>query len=235
MEVVIGLLVLLAFVILAVIGISLGTARPSKLMDWSQQRGWQYTQEVPGLLDRFRGHPFDLCRDDRSGHHVLTGWYRGYRVLFFELWTSARVIHSGDSFRRTTGTPYQVVAIELPTQRPELKVAQKNMADRLLGTFGQEPKLPLRDKQFNGAFRVHTTSQRFACDVLCPQVTSWLHSDPRSRHRTLKLEVFRIVDGHILCARIGRSDPDRSLWVADFLVDLLQQIPPQVLGWSTRQ
>jgi hypothetical protein len=127
---------------------------------WAARNGFRYTQGTPGLLAHLPGDPFDRGAS-RDVHDVLSGPIAdrpGLIVQFswFRVASGPDGLHSGICV---------AAALELPAPVPELLVRKESGLGR---------DLQLESEEFNRAFRVEGTHDRFSYDVLNPRAMEWL-------------------------------------------------------------
>ncbi|WP_052745581.1 type III secretion system chaperone family protein [Allosalinactinospora lopnorensis] len=226
MDAVAGILV---FVVVAVVALSVSTwlhrRKVAALTEWARQRGWQYTEKRPDLVNRFSGAPFGRGRGRRV-QHVLSGTHRGHRVLAFEYRYTTRSGSGEDSSSRTHH--HQITAIPLPAARPTLEVSREHFGHKLLEFVGIHD-LRLPNERFNAAFRIRTENDQFAHDVLHPHMTEWMLTDERIRNLTLRFN-----GDHLLAWQRGKFDSDNAARAADYLIDVLERVPAHVWAQAPR-
>lgn len=197
--------------------------RARRLIRWAKARGWDYRERDPSLNDTFGGPPFivDVDRVSAYPRQVLSGPHRGRQVLAFEYYIGPSSSVVSDS---SESEIFHVVAVSLPAQRPLLEVMAWNT--------GENPNLLLAPQEvrpphpgFAEAFHVRTENGRFAHDVLNPHTAHWMLSDPRAGGLPLRFQGDMLVTWWR-----EKLDPERTLWMADYLVDLLEKVPPFVWG-----
>ncbi len=222
----IGIIVAIVVVVLAV-SHWLHRKKVTELSGWAHQHGWSYTERDNNVLRSFSGQPFNTRgARNREARHVVTGSYRGHQALVFEYKYTTRSSNKNASSRTSR---YQVVALQLPAHRPTLEVNREHFGHKLLELVGVHD-LQLPDEQFNSTFRVHTNHDRFAHDVLHPQMMRWLLTDSRATQFPLRFE------GHYLLTwNRGNLKIDQVPAHLDYLVDVLAQLPDAVLGTEPRR
>jgi hypothetical protein len=127
---------------------------------WAARNGFRYTSGTPELLKQLRGAPFDRG-SSQDLHDVLSGPIAdrpGLIVQFswFRVASGPDGLHSGIC---------SAAVLELPAPVPELVVRKE---------AGLGRDLQLESEEFNAAFRVEGTHDRFTYDVLNPRVMEWL-------------------------------------------------------------
>lgn len=118
-----------------------------------------------GLIDRFSGPPFDAGTNHQA-RVVAHGTHRGRPFVAFHL--SYDVPERDQVVTRT----FTVVAVNTPAPCPDLMISRPTLRG------GND--LDLESEQFNEAFKIDTTDQKFAYDVLHPGMMAWLLDDGRA-------------------------------------------------------
>ncbi|MBB4930890.1 hypothetical protein F4561_001710 [Lipingzhangella halophila] len=189
-----------------------------ELGSWARQHDWSYAEEGGHLRGSYGGPPF-LSEGAGTYRHVLTGEHRGWSVLAFEY--SYPNIHA-ESLPRTWD--FQVVTVRIP-QVPRLEATDARLTDMLLDLVGASQHSRTGDRQFDQIFRVRTDDHEFARQVLRPETRRWMIRDPRTLDTP-----FRFAEESLLTWQNRVLDPSSALERADFLIDLLERTPADVLG-----
>ncbi|MBV2364497.1 type III secretion system chaperone family protein [Streptomonospora nanhaiensis] len=193
--------------------------RKQELAEWARGHGWRYDEERSDLLGvLFPPVPPHLFAFHRA-RHVLSGTHRGRAVLAFE--------HVQPNPRTGTGggsraTVQRVVAVETPGSTPLLDVREQEVGHKLLDLIGLRD-FEVGNPAFDRAFRVATSHEGFARDVLNGPLADRLLAEGGDRRRPL-----RFCGGHLTTTERAPLDPDEVGAVADHLIDLLQQVDPRV-------
>lgn len=193
------LLVLLGVgaVVIAVVGYVLEQKRRERLMEYALKRGWQYTGEVPGLVDRWPGEPFGRG-DNRRARNVLSGTEGGRPFTAFDY---SYDTHSTDSKgnRRTTTHRWTVVAVPMQAYLGRVEVQPESVVDRMAGAVGLVQDIALESEAFNRAFRVSASDPKLASDVLTPRTMEYLLA--------ARPEAFRTNGSDLVSWAQGKLDP----------------------------
>ncbi|MDN3239922.1 hypothetical protein [Glycomyces tritici] len=186
---------------------------------FAQQHGLQYRYKdhyigPPSLRTPFQD-PVGSLGATWDGFHVMRGTYRGHHMLAYECRVKKAEWESYEA-------GFQVVAIALPTARPFLDIRPESDLSRAL-----EKDLQFENHEFNQVFRVMSDNPRFAHDVLHARTMEWMLADGRARSIPWRFE-----GGWLMTFRRGGVNTAEVLPSADFLIDLLAQVPKHV--WSAR-
>ncbi|HEX2133335.1 MAG TPA: hypothetical protein VHH15_17440 [Actinophytocola sp.] len=202
---VVGGLALLGFVAVR----TLGAEDRNTVSWWAGRNGYRYTGGTPELLDLLGGEPFDRGADQQP-HDVLSGEIAGRPGLLVQF-SWYRLSGSGASGLRSGMCAAAV--LELPAAVPELTVRPETGADRVRGR-----DLQLESVEFNEAFRIEGTVDRFSYDVLNPRAMSWLLA-----HRGYS---FRFAGRMLVAWREGMLDAPEQLGdLAAFAATLYGMVP----------
>lgn len=190
---------------------------------WAGRNGFRYTKGSPELLGYLRGAPFDRG-SSRDVQDLLSGQVAGRPALITQF--SWYHLPSGEQ-SDATGTSglrsgiCSAALLELPAPVPELLVRKEITVDRALGR-----DLQLESEQFNAAFRINGTVDRFSYDVLHPRTMQWLLSDPRARRYSFRF------DGPMLV--VWQEEQVKGATelgeLTDFLATLYGMVPQFVFG-----
>lgn len=191
--------------------------RTAECQAFAQRHGLQYRHKdpyigPPSLRSPFEA-PYGSLFASWDGFHVMRGTYRGHHMLAYESRVKKADWESYDS-------TFQVVAIALPVPRPFLDIRVESDFSRAF-----EEDLRFENQAFNDAFRVMSDSPRFAHDVLHARTMEWMLADWRARAYPWRFE-----GGWLMTFRPGQIAEAEVLPYADFLIDLLAQVPKHV--WS---
>jgi hypothetical protein len=184
----------------------------AELSAWAAHHGFQYWPEDASALAISRQVPFTYGTGHRA-LDVLRGTFRDVHLHCFQLRYHTS---SGDS---QSTHDYQVVAISLPATRPLLDIAHENSLSRRFKDIDFE------NQAFNDRFRIGSPSPRFAYDVIHPRTMEWMLADPRAR-----VIRWRFEGAWLMTFRPGRLNPNELFYYADFLHQVLAQVPKHV--WS---
>lgn len=186
---------------------------------FAQRHGLQYLHQDPGLGAPSPRAPFvepvGASQTLWGAFHVMRGAYRGHQLVAYE----CRVKNA--DWESLEGS-FQVVAIVLPADRPFLDISLENDLSRAF-----EEDLTFENRAFNDVFRVKSDSPRFAHDVLHARTMEWMLADWRARSFNWRFE-----GRWLMTFRSGGVNTAGILPYADFLIDLLAQVPEHV--WSDR-
>jgi hypothetical protein len=184
---------------------------------FAQRHGLAYTYRDPNTGQPSLRSPFleppGVHGKSWIGTHIMRGAYRGHSLFAYECRAAEAAWESH------TGS-FQVVAIALPAARPFLDIRLESDLSR---TF--EVDLVFENQEFNDVFRVVSDSPRFAHDVLHARTMEWMLADWRARSFGWRFEGV-----WLMTFRPGGVRTAEILPFADFLIDLLAQVPEHV--WS---
>jgi hypothetical protein len=189
----------------------------ARVRAWAERRGWRYQAFAP--RERLRGFAIFSQGFMSVAVNLISGTHRGHRVKAF----SYRTTSGGGS--KSELHRYEVVAVALGTRVPMLQLHPLPWWRRLLRLGGDHSDLRTGHPVFDARFRVETRDPEFARAVLGGGVVEWLASDRRAAAQPL-----RFSDDELLTWRSGWLSPDRALEAADFLIDLVERIPAEVLA-----
>lgn len=180
-------------------------ARATRLREFATRTGWRYREKDKGVIPiRYLGTPFRIG-NERMARHVLSGTHRDREVTGFEY-----------SYRKGTSTHrFTVVTVPLPAWGPTLELGRERLAHRVRGR-----DLQLESDEFNAAFRIDTSDDRFAYDVLHPRMMAFLLADGRAQELPVRFERRDLLTW---CG--GPMAEDRLLGMADYLCDVLDHVP----------
>jgi hypothetical protein len=178
---------------------------------WAAHHGFHYRPNDPSALAISRQPPFTLG-SGREALDVFRGTFRDVHLHCFQL-----RFRTGDSQNQSTHD-YQVVAISLPAMRPLLDIGHENSLSRLF-----DKDLEFENQAFNDLYRIASPSPRFAHDIIHPRTMEWMLADPRAR--VLR---WRFEGSWLLTFRPGPINPDEVFYYAEFLHQVLAQVPEHV-------
>jgi hypothetical protein len=218
-------LVLTPLSCLALIGTLVGLAvyfsrrarktRIAQCQAWAAHHGFQYWPVEDSVL-RISAKPPFTYGHGRNGVDVFRGVHRGVHLHFFQY-----QYRTSDGENESTHY-FQVVAISLPAVRPYLEVGREGMLAKSLGK-----DIDFENHAFNVRFRVVSASPRYAHDVIHPRTMEWMLADPRAHAYRWRFE-----GPWLMTFREGRLKLEEVFPAADFLCDVLAQIPKHV--WADR-
>lgn len=167
---------------------------------WAKQHGWQYALTEHSLVKRWQGEPFN---GHGGAEDVLSGTHRGRSVVMFTYgYAEAGVVMNSENY-------FNIVAVFLGSQRPWFQLV---------------PRESPRSEQFFDVFDVRSENNQFSNALLQSGLGDWLLRDPRARQHSIRFE-----GGELLAWGSEGLVEDEGLATADYLVDLVEQIPPQLL------
>jgi hypothetical protein len=208
----IGLLVLVWTTLLLSVGGVLLVARrrhrakAARMREFADEVGWHYRELDKGLIPvRYLGTPF-RTGTERKASHVLSGTYRERGLFAFEY-----------SYRAKNSTyRFTVVTVALPASGPTLEVSREHLGHKVLNLAGRRD-LQLESDEFNSAFRVDTSDDRFAYAVLHPRMMEFLLANGQLP--------FRFERGDLLTWHQHPIEPAHVPGMADYLSDVLDRVP----------
>jgi hypothetical protein len=180
-------------------------------LGWAAHHGFHYVPSDPSMLAISRQPPF-TTGSGREALDVFRGTFKGVHLHCFQY------RYRTSDGENTTTHDYQVVAISLPAMRPLLDIAHENSLTR---RFSKD--LEFENQAFNDRFKVASPSPRFAHDVIHPRTMEWMLADPRTR-----LLRWRFEGAWLMTFRPGPIKPDEVFYYADFLHQVLAQVPKHV-------
>jgi len=199
-----GGVVLVLLVIIGVRGLSQDDRKTVSW--WAARNGFRYTQGTPRLLAHFKHAPFDRGTG-RDTHDVLSGEIAGRPALITQF--SWFRLPTGDGPNGLHSGICSAAVLELPAPVPELVVTKEKGLGR---------DLQLESEEFNDAFRITGTHDRFSYDVLNPRVMEWL--------LTRRDTAFRLGGSTLTVWRDGQLNGTMELAeLRDFAATLFGMIP----------
>jgi hypothetical protein len=181
-------------------------------LTWAAHHGFHYVPSDPSVLSLSRQSPFTLG-SGREAIDVFRGPFRDAHLHCFQY-----RYRTSDGDNNTTTHDYQVVAISLPAMRPLLDIAHENSLTR---RFGKD--LAFENQAFNDRFKIASPSPRFAHDVIHPRTMEWMLADPRAQ-----VIRWRFEGSWLMTFRPGPLKPDEVFYYAEFLHQVLAQVPKHV-------
>lgn len=213
---VIALAVLAIAVAVLVVRWQLHKRKVAAFTAFARSRGWRYAERDDRLVDRYRGTPFGQGFG-KQALHVLSGSHRERELVAFEYVYKE---HEGSGKNRRTVTyRHTVVALATPAPRPTLELSREGFGRKLLGLVGIRD-LQLESEEFNKTFRIRTEDDKFAYDVLHPRTMEWMLGDQRCHDLP-----FRFERADLLTWRRGSIDLAATVWMLDYLCDVLDRVP----------
>jgi len=126
-------------------------------------RGWTYTPDVPGLLERWRSAPFGIGGSRRASN-VLTGDFHGRHVVSFDYQYT-----TGSGKSRSTSY-FHVVALSLPAALPWLRLSPDGAGAAMARFFGGQD-VAVESEAFTRASRVQASPPpQYAYDFVHPRM-----------------------------------------------------------------
>lgn len=200
------------------------------LGDWARKYKWSYVRRDDRWADKFRGLPHFDDNDGKQAWDVIRGGHRGRRVDAFQYFWERELPdrNSRDRDRRERYGrerrefhKYMVVNVLTPREQPALTVT-KEMWDSKFD-------LDLESVEFNKTFKVKVKRehQKFAYDVLHPQMMEFLLADERA----MEFEwPFRFERGDLYTWEEWEPSLDMRavMHKANFLIDILERVPESV-------
>jgi len=180
-------------------------AELARLQAGGERFGW-----MPGADDRLAPAAERCFEATGTLRRVLTGSYDGRRILMAEYVTGS-------------GSPNNLVAIELPVALPELRISHDAVAPPAL--LPLEPVLEMSDTEsdaFNQRSYVASLDPRYASAILHPRMIEWLLAHPPQDLRLL---------GNLLVAYTPKPwTVPHTLATVPLLSGFVDRIPPYVLA-----
>lgn len=204
----------LAFAVLVVVLSYLAAKKRRETMQtFAVGRGWRYEAEQPLLVDRFSGPPFGIGFG-RSAYNVLYGTHDGRDLVSFDYTYKTQ---SSDGKTTTTHThTFSVLALRMGVRMPPLSVDPENFLDRFVGRITGND-IDLESEDFNRAFTVGCPDQKFASDVLHPQMMEYL-----LRHPQLG---WRFEQDSMLVIATGQRTPEQIDATIEVMDGITERIP----------
>ncbi|WP_405058748.1 hypothetical protein OG474_39290 [Kribbella sp. NBC_01505] len=144
-------------------------AELKRLQAGAERYGWVPADDADGRLAAAGSRCFG---EDGTLRNLLVGEYEGRRIRMAEFLT----VSSG---RIPTTTVNNLVAIELPTALPELRISSDRVADPALPPL--EPVLQTSDTEsdaFNQRYFAASLDPRYTSAILHPRMIEWLLAHP---------------------------------------------------------
>lgn len=153
---------------LVVLGLRRHRARVGSLQRFALAQGLTFADfDAFGLVDRWRGMPFDAGYSRRA-HHVVTGDHAGRALVAFD-YSYTENDMDGDPWTRELG----VVAVRLRRPVPEVVVLPENVLSRIARGFGL-PDATTGDAEFDRRHHVLAAEPASAPALLTPDVRGHL-------------------------------------------------------------
>ncbi|MEV6276704.1 DUF3137 domain-containing protein [Nocardia sp. NPDC051832] len=192
-------------------------ARMAWLHQWAHHHGLRYTPNDLSVARLSSRAPFNVGAD-RIGRDIFRGSHNGRSLVFGEYQYTTR------NRDKTELHQWQFVALELPAPRPYLSISRAN--NGLLSSLFGDRGLQLESQEFNDRFKIQTTSERFAYDVLNPRTMEWLLADAHAN-----TVGFRFDAHWAITVRSGELRLDEVHRYADFLDAVIRLVPDFVWRW----
>lgn len=158
---------------------------------FAASRGWTYTANVPGLVDRWRSAPFGIGSSRRASN-VLTGAFHGRQVVSFDYQYT-----TGSGKNRSTSY-FHVLALSLPAALPWLRLSPDGAGAAMARFFGGQD-IDFESGAFNEAWRVQASPPpQYAYDFVHPRMIDRLMA-PDAVGKTITVEgadIMLVVSGH---------------------------------------
>lgn len=159
--------------------------RQAAAQAFAASRGWTYTPNVPGLVDRWRSAPFGIGSGRRASN-VLTGDFHGRHVVSFDYQYT-----TGSGKSRSTSY-FHVVALSLPAALPWLRLSPDGAGAAMARFFGGQD-IDFESGAFNEAWRVQAAPPpQYAYDFVHPRMMDRLMA-PDAVGRMITVEGADIV------------------------------------------
>ncbi|MCL8015836.1 DUF3137 domain-containing protein [Streptomyces sp. AS02] len=195
----------------------------AELVHFAQERGWNYTAEIPGGAERYVGAPPFRAK----GHYLwdrVDGEFRGHTFSCFEY--RPRDFDAEDA--GTNDHRYFVAfTLTTPTPTPGMIVDQPNMLERADNRFNNafglgDKEVKLGSPEFDEDFRILTDDEPFARTVMTDELLRFLLSDPRVKDGPLRFHGNELITWFE-----GRLRPDGIDPKLNYLCDVLERVPAQ--------
>jgi hypothetical protein len=178
---------------------------------WAAHHGFHYLPYDPAALAISRQPPFTYG-SGREAIDVFRGTFRDVHLHAFQY------RYRTSDGQNTSTHDYQVVAISLPAMRPLLDVSHENSMSRRF-----DKDLQFENQAFNDRFKIASPSSRFAYDIIHPRTMEWMLADPRAH-----VIRWRFEGAWLMTFRPGALKPDEIFYYAEFLHQVLAQVPKHV-------
>ncbi len=208
-----GLLILIAFVVIAVVSIvvSLYSAaqRRNALMQLCATHGWTFSVSDRIGLTCWNGFSCLCAGYSQRAYNIMQGQYGNVRFCAFD-------------YRYTTGSGksrqthhFSAVMIELQYPIKKILIRPEGFGDRLAGMLGFED-IDFEWEEFNRAFYVKAEDKAAAYDVISQKMMEYL-----MLNRGWHIEI----SGRYMIVHNGVLDPDGFLKAMGFCDGFLKQLP----------
>lgn len=167
------LLLIAAFIAIAVCGHLQAEKRKKELAQWAANHGFSFSSDQDrGFDDRYPEFSCLARGDSRYAYNIMRGKAGDNAALAFDY---HYVTHSTDSKgRRTTHHHhFSAVIVAPPFPLKSLSIRTENIFDKIGGFLGF-PDIELESAEFNREFHVASPDRRWAFDVLNQQAMEFL-------------------------------------------------------------
>jgi hypothetical protein len=172
------IIVIAAFIALAIYGAAQAKKRRGELAKWSATLGLSFSPGSDGSFDERFGR-FAILRqgDHRYAYNVMRGEYHGRGLCAFDYHYAT---HSTDSKGRRTTHHHHFSAVILDSGLPlkPLLIRPEGLFDRVTEFFGYDD-IDFESSEFSRAFFVKAEDKKWAFDVIQQSTMEFLLASPR--------------------------------------------------------
>ena len=150
--------------------------RHDTLQAWARQRDWTYKDRDDSTFEGFGGDPFGTGKS-RQATDVITGTIGDRRAVIFSYRYTEPTYNSSNTYH------YSVVALSMPCAVGHLAIKPQGLF-ATVGTKAGFADRQLDSDAFNSAFRLSSSSQQLANDLMPPRNIDLLLDQPDADLRT---------------------------------------------------
>ncbi|SDN11968.1 hypothetical protein SAMN04487981_103635 [Streptomyces sp. cf386] len=193
------------------------------LVQLAQERGWNYTAEIPGGAERYVGAPPFRAKGHYLWDHI-SGEFRGHAFSCFEYRPRD---FDGEDTGMNDHRYFIAFTVKTPMPTPDMIIDRPNVLERtdnrLNNVFGLgENEVKLGNPEFDEDFRIITDDEPFARNAMADDLVRFLLSDPRVKDAPLRFH-----GNELITWSEGRLRPDGIDPKLDYLCDVLERVPAQ--------
>jgi hypothetical protein len=212
---------LLALVVVGgiIYGIIAARKRREALFELAARLGLDFSPAHDSALPSGYGFLDKLAQgSNRYAYNVLSGSYRGHRVLVFDYHYET---HSTDSEGKDQTHHHYFSFFILVVQKvfPELKIYRETFASKIAQAFGYDD-IDFESAEFSRQFCVRSKDKRFAYDVCNPQMMEYLLAN-RDLNVELEANALALAFDKCLAPEQIEANLERLIRLRELLPDYL--------------